>query len=36
MTKIFAKPADLVGAEGTQLGPTEWLLIDQDRFNGFA
>lgn len=36
MTKIFAKPADLVGAEGTQLGPTEWLLIDQDRVNGFA
>ena len=36
MTKIFAKPADLIGAEGTQLGPTEWLLIDQDRVNGFA
>lgn len=36
MTKIFAKPADLVGAEGTQLGPTEWLLIDQERVNGFA
>ena len=36
MTKIFAKPADLVGAEGTQLGPTGWLLIDQDRVNGFA
>ena len=36
MTKIFAKPADLIGAEGTQLGPTEWLLIDQERVNGFA
>ncbi|MEY3905410.1 MAG: hypothetical protein RIR59_233 [Pseudomonadota bacterium] len=36
MTKIFAKPADLIGAEGTQLGPTAWLLIDQDRVNGFA
>jgi acyl dehydratase len=36
MTKIFAKPADLIGAEGTQLGPTPWLLIDQDRVNGFA
>mgnify|MGYP000429187525 CR=1 FL=1 len=36
MTKIFAKPADLVGAEGTQLGPTDWLVIDQDRVNGFA
>ena len=36
MTKIFAKPADLIGAEGTQLGPTEWLLIDQERVNDFA
>lgn len=36
MMKIFAKPADLIGAEGTQLGPTEWLLIDQERVNGFA
>lgn len=36
MTKIFVKPADLIGAEGTQLGPTDWLLIDQDRVNGFA
>ena len=36
MTKIFAKPTDLIGAEGTQLGPTDWLLIDQDRVNGFA
>jgi acyl dehydratase len=36
MTKIFAKPADLIGAEGTQLGPTPWLMIDQDRVNGFA
>lgn len=36
MTKIFAKPADLIGAEGTALGPTDWLMIDQDRVNGFA
>jgi acyl dehydratase len=36
MTKIFTKPADLIGAEGTQLGPTEWLRIDQERVNGFA
>lgn len=34
--RIFERPADLIGAEGTQLGPTEWLLIDQDRVNGFA
>ncbi|CDO36230.1 MaoC family dehydratase [Novosphingobium sp. KN65.2] len=34
--KVFERPADLIGAEGTQLGPTEWLLIDQERVNGFA
>ena len=36
MTKIFAHPQDLIGAEGTQLGPTEWLAIDQARVDGFA
>lgn len=36
MTKIYATPGTLIGAEGTKLGPTEWLLIDQDRVNGFA
>lgn len=36
MTKVYAKPADLIGQEGTALGPTEWLLVDQDRVNGFA
>jgi hypothetical protein len=30
MTKVFESPQDLIGAEGTQLGPTEWLAIDQD------
>ncbi|GFM28884.1 MaoC family dehydratase [Novosphingobium sp. PY1] len=34
--KIFERPTDLIGAEGTQLGPTEWLPIDQERVNGFA
>ncbi len=36
MTKIFETPATLIGSEGTALGPTEWLLIDQARVNGFA
>ena len=36
MTKIFAKPQDLMGAEGTQLGPSDWLTIEQDRVDGFA
>ncbi|TXI12004.1 MAG: MaoC family dehydratase [Novosphingobium sp.] len=33
---MFEKPADLLGKEGTLLPPTEWLLIDQERVNGFA
>lgn len=36
MTTIFHRPQDLTGAEGTQLGPTEWLTIDQARVDGFA
>ena len=33
---IFAAPADLVGAQGRALGPTDWLTIDQARVDGFA
>jgi acyl dehydratase len=36
MTRVFETPASLIGSEGTQLGPTDWLLIDQERVNGFA
>lgn len=36
MTVIFERPQDLIGAEGTQLGPTDWLVIDQARVDGFA
>lgn len=36
MTKVYATPRDLIGQEGTALGGTEWLTIDQDRVNGFA
>lgn len=36
MTKIYESPRDLLGQEGTALGPSEWLLIDQDRVDGFA
>lgn len=36
MTKIYDSPRDLIGEEGTTLGPSEWLLIDQERVNGFA
>jgi acyl dehydratase len=36
MTRVFDRPADLIGSEGTVLGPTEWLQIDQARVDGFA
>ena len=36
MAKVYASPRDLIGQEGSQLGVTDWLLIDQDRVNGFA
>jgi len=32
----FASPADLLGKEGTPLGASEWLQIDQHRINLFA
>lgn len=34
--KIYASPRDLLGQEGTTLGPSPWLNIDQDRIDGFA
>ena len=36
MTRIFQAPAALIGSEGTTLGHTDWLAIEQDRVNGFA
>jgi acyl dehydratase len=36
MTLVFAHPADLLGKEGTKLGPSEWLAIEQGRVDGFA
>jgi acyl dehydratase len=36
MAVIFARPTDLIGKEGTKLGPTDWLAIEQDRVDGFA
>lgn len=36
MTKIYDNPRDLIGQEGTTLGPTDWLTIDQERVDGFA
>ncbi len=36
MALVFDRPADLIGKEGTKLGPTGWITIEQDRVNGFA
>ena len=36
MTVIVNTPADLLNMVGAQLGPTDWLSIEQDRVNGFA
>ncbi|MBM3514523.1 MAG: MaoC family dehydratase [Alphaproteobacteria bacterium] len=34
--RIYETPRALVGQEGTQLGPTDWLMINQSRVDGFA
>ncbi len=36
MARVYDKLHDLLGQEGASFGPTDWLLIDQDRVNGFA
>lgn len=35
-TRVFATPADLIGAAGVELGPTEWLTVTQDSIDLFA
>lgn len=34
--RVYDTPRALIGQEGTQLGPTGWLAIDQARIDGFA
>jgi len=36
MTALYASPRDLLGQEGTDLGTSDWLTIDQARIDGFA
>ena len=36
MASVFASPRDLLGQEGTDLGASDWLAIDQARIDGFA
>ena len=36
MTLIVENPADLVTHQGAELGPTEWMMVTQDRVDRFA
>jgi acyl dehydratase len=36
MSAVFANPRDLLTAAGTELGPGEWIVVDQARINLFA
>lgn len=36
MPRIYDTPYALLGQEGTQLGPSDWLTINQERVDGFA
>ena len=36
MTTTFSSPKDLLGAAGTELGPTDWITITQAQINAFA
>ncbi|MGC6511478.1 MAG: MaoC family dehydratase [Parvibaculales bacterium] len=36
MKQIYQTPNDLMGQEGVTLGPTDWMVVEQDRVDGFA
>lgn len=36
MARVFSSPRELTGQEGTALGPSDWLAIDQGRVDLFA
>ena len=36
MATVFESPDDLLSAVGTDLGRSEWVMVDQDRIDGFA
>lgn len=36
MPLIIEKPQDIIGLVGAHIGPTDWLLIEQERINQFA
>jgi acyl dehydratase len=36
MATVFESPRDLLGKEGTELGTSDWITIDQQRIDAFA
>lgn len=36
MSRIFEHPNDLLDAVGEKLGPTDWMIVEQERINQFA
>jgi len=36
MSRIFEHPKDLLDAVGETLGPTDWMIVEQERINQFA
>ena len=36
MARILISPRDIIGSDGTDLGASYWLAIDQERIDGFA
>jgi len=36
MQTIIEKPSDLMGKEGLKVGPSEWMIMSQERVNTFA
>jgi len=34
--RVFASPQELIGAVGSELGASDWLVIEQDRIDRFA
>jgi acyl dehydratase len=36
MTKVYESPTALLGAEGTELGATDWITVSQEQIDTFA
>jgi hypothetical protein len=36
MTKVYESPTALLGAEGTELGATDWITVSQEQIDTFG